>query len=72
MIYPTLDALMADYRVLLQDARFSYLEGLIPALPTGGYVYILEGVAFYNATPPNNAALLAGLNFIPGTVTPVA
>lgn len=71
MIYPTLDALMTDFRKLMQDERFSYLEALMPALPTGGFLYILEGVSFYGATPPNNAALLAGLQFIPGTVNPV-
>jgi cytokinin dehydrogenase len=71
MIYPTLDALMADFRKLMLDERFSYLEALMPALPTGGFLYILEGVSFYGATAPNNAALLAGLQFIPGTVNPV-
>lgn len=71
MIYPALDPLMADFKTLLQDERFSYLEGLVVPLPPGGYVYILEGVSFYGATPPNNLTLLAGLNFIPGTVNPV-
>lgn len=71
MIYPALEPLMADFRTLLLDERFSYLEGLVVPLPTGGYVYILEGVSFYGGTAPNNAALLAGLNFIPGTVTPM-
>lgn len=70
MVYPTLSALMADFRVLLADGRFSYVEALMPALPTGGYVHVLQGVAFYDGTPPDNAALLAGLNFIPGTFTP--
>ena len=28
-------------------------------------------MSFYSSTPPNNTALLAGLHFIPGSVTPV-
>lgn len=64
MVYPTLDVLLADYRRLLMDERFSYLEALLIPLPTGGFVYILEGVSFYGTTPPNDSALLAGLNFL--------
>jgi cytokinin dehydrogenase len=70
MVYPTLEALMADFRVLLADGRFSYVEALMPALPSGGFVHVLQGVKFYSGTPPDNTALLAGLNFIPGTFTP--
>jgi FAD/FMN-containing dehydrogenase len=71
MVYPNLSLLLADFQTLLSDERFSYLEGLMPALRTGGYTYILEGVSFYDETPPDNAALLSGLNFIPDTAHPV-
>lgn len=70
MVYASLDALLADMRLVLQDERFSHFEALMPALPGGGFAYVLEGVSFYTGAPPDNSALLAGLRFIPGTVNP--
>jgi FAD/FMN-containing dehydrogenase len=71
MAYPDLGSLLADFRTLLSDERFSYLEGIVPASPTGGFTYVLEGVSFYDAESLDNSVLLSGLNFIPGSVNPV-
>ena len=69
MVYPDLSSLLTDFRTLLSDERFSYLEGLVPALPAGGFNYVLEGVAFFDAERPNDSTLLSDLRFIPGMVT---
>jgi cytokinin dehydrogenase len=66
--YADLESLLADFRTLLADERFSYMEGLIRALPGGGFAYVLEAVSFYEESPPDDSTLLRGLSFIPGGV----
>jgi FAD/FMN-containing dehydrogenase len=68
MVYSDLSTLLADFRTLLADERFSYIEGLVRALPTGGFRYVLEGVSFYDTKTPDDSVLLADLKFIPGSV----
>ncbi|TCK34579.1 FAD/FMN-containing dehydrogenase [Paraburkholderia sp. BL8N3] len=68
MAYPDLGALLADFRTLLFDARFGYVQALLPALPAGGFNYILQGVSFDDAGTRGDAALLHELDFVPGGV----
>ncbi len=66
--YDNLETLMRDQRQLIEDGRFDYVEGS-PAQANGVWSYTLE-VAKYFAPgfEPNDALLLAGLSFQPGTV----
>ncbi|MEU6786813.1 hypothetical protein ABZ912_47120 [Nonomuraea angiospora] len=60
--YPSVAALTADQRRVVNDGRFAYVEGEL-GLPIGsaGWSYQLEAVAFFNGTtPPDDAGLLAG------------
>jgi cytokinin dehydrogenase len=61
--YPSVAAFTAAQRRVVRDGRFDWLEGAINAVPGGGWQYVLEGSAFYDQTPPNDAALLDGLGF---------
>ncbi|MER6945780.1 FAD-binding protein [Nonomuraea sp. NPDC000554] len=66
--YPSVAALTADQRRVVNDGRFAYVEGEL-GLPTGsaGWSYQLEAVAFFNGTtPPDDARLLDGLGDQPG------
>ncbi|WP_242614062.1 FAD-binding protein [Actinomadura roseirufa] len=61
--YPSVAALTADQRRVVNDGRFAYVEGEL-ALPTEstGWSYQLEAVAFFDGTtPPDDARLLDGL-----------
>lgn len=61
---------MSDQELLLQEGRFDYVEGqAVPNQETGsGWLFLLEVVKYFEAgTPPDDNALLAGLEFIPGT-----
>ncbi|KAF3890233.1 MULTISPECIES: FAD-binding protein [Nostocales] len=66
--YDDLAAFTHDQRLLIKDERFNYVEGQIVSDPNGGWRYLLEAASFY--TPPNepdNASLLASLNYTQGT-----
>jgi cytokinin dehydrogenase len=66
--YTQLAGLVADQRKLIEDGRFDYVEGSI-ALAGGVRTYHLEAVKYFHPeAPPNDAALLQGLTFQPGTV----
>lgn len=68
LYYATVDALTADQQQVLADGRFSFVEGEAELNPDGpGWVYYLEAGAYYDSVPPNDAKLLAGLNFEQGT-----
>jgi FAD/FMN-containing dehydrogenase len=67
-MYSELPRFLADQRRLIEEGRFDYLEGF--ALPSnGGWAYQLE-VAKYFApgAEPDDAGLLSGLGFQPGTL----
>jgi len=67
-VYPDAETFAADQMMLADDQRFDYLEGFIDLAPAGGWSYRLEaGKAFSPASPPNDAAILSGLAFTPGT-----
>lgn len=57
--YSRLADLTAAQRLLVLDGRFSYVEGQIAPVD-GGWSYILEAVS-YSDSPPDDAAMLAGL-----------
>jgi len=68
MVYEDLALLLADFRVLLADERFSYVEGIVQISKDENVTYILEGVSFYATTPPDDSVLLDGLSYIPRSV----
>jgi cytokinin dehydrogenase len=68
MAYADIRTLLEDFKILLSDERFSYVEGIVQISPDGGFANILEGVYFYDNRPPDNAILLDGLSYIPDSV----
>jgi FAD/FMN-containing dehydrogenase len=59
----------ADQMALADDQRFDYLEGLVEFAPSGSPIYKLEATKYFTPdAPPNDAAMLAGLSFDPGTL----
>lgn len=66
--YHNLATFLNDQRRLIEEGRFEYVEGA-PALANGVWTYTLE-VAKYFApgAEPDDARLLSGLSFEPGTV----
>ncbi|MEM7713204.1 MAG: hypothetical protein AAF349_06425, partial [Cyanobacteria bacterium P01_A01_bin.68] len=68
LFYDDLTTFIRDQRLLVDDERFSFLEGQVIADDNGGWRYLLEVASFYNQdTPPDNNTLLQGLNYIPDT-----
>jgi Cytokinin dehydrogenase 1, FAD and cytokinin binding len=68
LFYPDLDTYLADQQRLLQDGRFSSLEGQAARpVDDSGWEFFVDAAAYYDAAqPPDDAALLAGLGFDPG------
>jgi len=64
LAYPTVAALTAAQRKAVRDGRFDWLEGTILPDGSGGWMYILEGSAFYDTTPPDDNALIGDLAYI--------
>lgn len=70
-VYADVASLIADQVLLMNQGRFDYVEGLGLPQPDDSYVLLLEAVKYFDpAAPPDDAAMLAGLSFIPGTATP--
>jgi cytokinin dehydrogenase len=70
-VYADVETLIADQVALMEEGRFDYVEGLGIPQPDDSYVLLLEAVKYHTAdAPPDDAAMLAGLSFIPGAVTP--
>ncbi|QSQ27069.1 FAD-binding protein [Pyxidicoccus parkwayensis] len=67
-LYDDLHRFMEDQRRLIDEGRFDYVEGF--ALPSNGsWSYQLEVVKYFNpGAEPDDAKLLAGLGFQPGTL----
>lgn len=67
-VYPDAASLAADQVTLVQDGRFDYVEGAAFPDGAGGWLFSLEAAKYFDpATPPDDAAMLAGLSFLPGT-----
>lgn len=70
-VYADVATLIADQITLMNEGRFDYVEGLGFPQPDNTYVLALEAVKYHApGSPPDDAAMLAGLHFIPGAVTP--
>ncbi|MFP2905598.1 FAD-binding protein [Pyxidicoccus sp. 3LFB2] len=66
-LYTDLRRFLADQRLLIEDGRFDYVEGSVVA-SNGGWAYQLEVVKYFTpGQEPDDATLLAGLGFQPGT-----
>lgn len=67
-LYTDVHVFTADQLKLIDDGRFDYVEGSAAPDGSGGWNYSLEaGKYFSPASPPDDAAQLAGLAFVPGT-----
>jgi FAD/FMN-containing dehydrogenase len=69
LFYPSVAALTADQRLLARDGRFSFLEGEVQPMPDGspGWQYYIEAAAYYDAAPPDDAALIGDLSYLRGS-----
>jgi cytokinin dehydrogenase len=69
LFYPSVQALTADQRRVVRDGRFSFVEGEAQPMPNGGagWQYYLEAAAYYDGTPPDDAALIGDLSYERGT-----
>jgi FAD/FMN-containing dehydrogenase len=66
--YTDINVFTADQLLLIDDGRFDYVEGSASPDGSGGWRFSLEaGKYFSPASPPDDAAQLAGLSFVPGT-----
>ncbi|WP_370369610.1 FAD-binding protein [Catenulispora sp. GP43] len=62
LAYPTAAGLMAAQRLAAREGRFDWLEGSVS--PVGAAAqFALQGASYFTTTPPDDAALLAGLGF---------
>lgn len=69
-VYADVATLLADQVALIEEGRFDYLEGLGLPQPDDSYVLTIEAVKYFDdGAPPDDAAMLAGLNFVPATET---
>lgn len=67
-VYADVESLIADQITLMNEGRFDYVEGLGLPQPDDSYLLVIDAVKYYaEAAPPDDAAMLAGLSFIPGT-----
>jgi FAD/FMN-containing dehydrogenase len=64
LTYTDLAAAAADYLSLIESERFAHLDGRSAVQQGGGFTYIIEAGAFYDAPEaPDETALLDGLGF---------
>lgn len=67
-IYTSAATFMADQEMLIEDGRFDYVEGSVQPSGDGGWLFALEAARYFTpGAEPDDAALLAGLSFVPGT-----
>lgn len=67
LYYSDLDTYLADQRRALAAGRFDSLEGQAQAQATaaGGWEFFVDAAVYYGDTPPDDAAVTAGLRFDP-------
>lgn len=69
-IYDDLAVFLSDLLFLIHDGHFDTVQGFVNALAGGGWNYTLEATKnFAPGYEPADAALLAGLRFLPGQQT---
>jgi FAD/FMN-containing dehydrogenase len=69
LFYTDLEQYVADQNVVVMDERFSYLEGQVVPVPSGGWRFMLEAASYYTSPQgPDNSVLLAGLRPDAGTL----
>ena len=61
LAYPDLGTMLAEARALASDDRFDAVQGAIRAAPGDGFDFRLD-VANFDAEPPDDSKLLAGLS----------
>jgi cytokinin dehydrogenase len=62
LFYPDLDTMLEDARALAGQDRIDAVQGAIVATPGNGFVYRLDVAKYFNAQPPDDSELLAGLS----------
>lgn len=68
LFYPDLAILTRDMAFLIDDGRFEFVTGWLLPNPAGGWAYMLESARFFSPPEePDDAALLAGLGYLPGS-----
>jgi len=68
--YSSLPAFLSDLETLIDDARFDTVQGFAVPDGAGGWLYQLETSKYFSpGNEPDDASLLSGLSFNPGTQT---
>lgn len=68
--YSSLAAFLSDLETLIDDGRFDTVQGFAVPDGMGGWLYQLETTKYFSpGNEPDDAALLSGLAFNPGTQT---
>ncbi|HEX6292132.1 MAG TPA: FAD-binding protein [Herpetosiphonaceae bacterium] len=68
LFYSDLATFTRDQRLLIADGRFDHVGGQGAPNGSGGWTYILEAANFFTPpAAPDNARLLAGLSYTPGS-----
>ncbi|HWM89351.1 MAG TPA: FAD-binding protein [Thermoanaerobaculia bacterium] len=68
--YDDLPLFLSDLLLLVRDGRFDTVQGFAASDNAGGWIYTLEATKnFAPGNEPDDAALLAGLHFLPGQQT---
>ncbi|HSE18170.1 MAG TPA: FAD-binding protein [Pyrinomonadaceae bacterium] len=66
--YSNLAAFLSDLEKLIDDGRFNTVQGFAVPDGAGGWLYQLETTKYFSpGTEPDDAVLLSGLSFDPGT-----
>lgn len=68
--YSSLPAFLSDLEKLIDDGRFDTVQGFAVPDGSGGWLYQLETAKYFSpGQEPDDAGLLSGLSFNPGTQT---
>lgn len=68
--YSSLPAFLSDLETLIDDGRFDTVQGFAVPDGAGGWLYQLETSKYFSpGHEPDDASLLSGLSFNPGTQT---
>lgn len=62
LVYPDLDTMLTDQRLLLDQGRWHYLQGGIVPGDDGGWTYTIDGSTLFSRAAPDDDTMLAGLS----------